>query len=46
MMSAPRITPLAMPTSASMPETSLVRKPAVIIGAASSIASRASSSEA
>ena len=44
MMSAPRITPLAIATSAPMPETRPERTPVVIIGSASSIAFRASSS--
>ena len=46
MISAPRITPLARPITVSMPSTTLVRKPSVIIGAASSVAARASSSAA
>ena len=44
MISAPRITPPAMATSAPMPETRPERTPVVIIGTASSTALRAASS--
>ena len=43
MIKAPRMSPLARPTSSLTPETSSVTKPWAVIGAASSIAFRASS---
>ena len=46
MISAPRMMPLTRPMIEPTPETILVRKPVLIVGAAPSVAVRASSNAA